>query len=304
MKWWFKKQQPRQPKLMEGQQGYVFRRSRTLTGSTSEKVNPSAEKAGQLKTERLKSHERRAMRKGFIKTAAVWAGLACVVVFLISVYIKDPQIIFIAGAEGRSSQDSEYKNTLNDYMNKNPLQHFGFSLSSLGVATFVKQHHSEVDDVIITRNWVGGDVAFNVRFRKPLIVWRAGDQNFYVDGQGEAFTYNHYTDPKLVVTDQSGIKPDASGGTVASSRFIKFLGQLIGDVEAYGLGKVTEVVIPPSTREIHLKIENRDYLIKTHIDRDAAEQAEDIANSLKHFDSSNTKPQYIDVRVAGKAFYK
>ncbi|HSE29822.1 MAG TPA: hypothetical protein VLA77_04535 [Candidatus Saccharimonadales bacterium] len=302
MKWWFKKQQPRQPNLMDGQNGYVFRRSRTLTGSTSEKVAPTAEKTGQLKTDRLKSHERKARLKTFAKSAASWAGVFAILMYMFAMYIKNPQIVF-APASNMPNVDV-YKKTINDFMAKTPLQHFGFTISQDEVNEYVKSAHSEVDDVYVNRNWYGGNLEFDLEFRKPLIVWKAGNQNFYVDKDGEAFIYNHFEEPGLVVTDQSGIRPDEGGGAVASSRFIRFLGQLIGAVESYELGKVTEVVIPPSTREIHLKLEGREYAIKTHIDRDPVEQAEDIYNAIKYFDAKGIKPQYLDVRVAHKAYYK
>lgn len=300
--WWSKKQKSRQPNLMDGQNGYVFRRSRTLTGSTSEKVAQTAEKTSQLKTERLKSHERKARLKSLVKTAAVWAAAFAMLIFMFSMYIKDPVVVFVP--VGKSPNDLAYKTTIAKYMARSPLQHFGFSISGQELNNYVKHDHSEVDSLLVSRSWYGGNVEFNITFRKPLIVWKTAGQNFYVDKDGEAFTYNHFDEPTLVVTDQSGIKPDESGGAVASSRFIKFLGQLIGQVESYGLGKVAEVVIPPSTRVIQLKLEGRDYLIKTHIDRDPVGQAEDISNALKYFDAKSIKPQYIDVRVANKAYYK
>lgn len=302
MKWWSKKQL-RVPKLMQGQSGYAFRRSRTLTGSTSEKVAPSAESSGQLKTARLKNHEHRARFKYFAKVLAVWLALAGLVTFLVAMYIREPNIGFVGSSHSQPDKIA-YQSTIKNYMAKNPLQHFSFSVMPRGANEFIKSNHPEVDNVVISRNWYGGDVLFEVIFRKPLIMWQLGDESFYVDSEGEAFKFNNYDPPQLVVSDKSGISPQESGGNVASSRFIKFLGQLVGAVNSHDKGKVVEVQIPASTREIHLKLEGREYVIKTHIDRDPIGQAEDVANALKYFDDKKLKPEYIDVRVENKAYYK
>jgi hypothetical protein len=107
----------------------------------------------------------------------------------------------------------------------------------------------------------------------------------------------------VVVKDQSGISPDA--GAVASNRFLHFLGRVVSLTNASGMTKVNGVIIPPNTtREVDLQLEGRGFVVKTLLDRDPAAQTTDILNMLKYVDAKGIKPQYIDVRIAGKAFYK
>lgn len=301
---WSKKQQAtRQPRLMEGQNGYVFRRSRTLTGTTSPKVAASAEKRGLLKTQRLKLHELRLQRNQVLRGAAVIVVLIGIAVYLGSTFIASPHIGY-AQAGVHEPNTPVYQQTIQQYLNERPLERFGLILNTEQLEAYLKSKHSELRSTVVQRAWYGGDTSFSFYFREPLLVWQTAGKQFYVDDQGVAFSYNHFAEPAVIVTDQSGISPETGGGAVASSRFIGFLGRMVGAVNGYAKGNVESVILPASTREIDLKLQGRAYLIKTHIDRDPIEQAEDIANALSYFDKAGIKPEYVDVRVAHKAFYK
>lgn len=293
----------RQPKLMVGQDDYAFRRSRTLTGTTSSKVAPSAESRSQLKTPRLKEHELRQQRSRAAKTLLLILACMGVIALVIANYIGDFAITYTQQSQGAQPKTSQYQETIKQYFSQHPFERFGFSLDDNRVEQFLKQQHSEIATVTISRDWYGGNVQFGLSFRQGILVWQVGAQRYYVDNQGVAFTYDHFGGQLVAVTDQSGISPD-TGNSVASRRFILFLGRMVGAVNAGGKGKVVGVIIPPSTRQIDLRLEGRDYPIKTHIDRDPLQQAEDIIQALAYFDEKKIKPEYIDVRVGGKAFYK
>lgn len=292
----------RQPKLMEGQDDYVFRRSRTLTGSKSVQVTASAEGRGQLKTDRLRLHELKKHRSYILRLLGVSVLAAGVLSFLLINFVFTPQLVF--DQQGSRQPDRQkYTQAILDYFADHPLERFGFALSPQTLESHMKREHTEVKAVRIDREWYGANVYIHIIFRAPLLSWSTGGQQFYVDDNGVAFKYNHFVEPPVTVTDQSGIAPTESG-VVASSRFIRFLGRMVGALNGYGRGKVTSVIIPASTRQIDLKLEGRDYVIKTHIDRDPLQQAEDIANALAYFDGHTIRPEYVDVRVAHKAYYK
>lgn len=300
----FKKKQKsvRQPQLMAGQNDYVFRRSRTLTSTASPDVAVGAAQRGQLKTDRLKLHELKAHRRKIARLLAVVLLLIACLVFLIANFIVSPKLA--ATQAGVHQPDyAAYQKSIDVYFGDHPLERFGFLLDGANLATSLKHDHPELLALSLTRDWYGGNVRIGLTFRQPLLVWRTGAKQFYVDSEGIAFTYNRFTDPAVAVTDQSGLPPDQSGA-VASTRFIRFLGQMVAAVDTYKKGQVTSIVIPPSTREVDLKLQGRDYPIKTNSDRDPLQQAEDIANALSWLDQRGIKPQYLDLRVAHKAFYK
>lgn len=296
------KDSARRPRPGAEDQGYVFRRSRTLTGTTSSKVAPSAESRSQLKTTRLQVHELHQFRRRVLRILAVVAVCVALLSYAMVTYIAAIPLQYTQPAG--SPRSATYQQTIAQYFAKHPLERFGFSLNRAQLARDVQAAHPEIMSLDADRSWYGGNTVFVVQFRQPLLVWETAGNRFYVDGQGVAFGYDHFGGKYVSVRDQSGISPQASGGSVASNRFINFLGKMVGAVNAGGRGVVTDVIIPASTREVNLKVQGRGYPIKTHTDRDPLKQAEDILNALKWMDEKKLTPEYIDVRVEGKAYFK
>ncbi len=298
------KKPKRRPQLMPGQGEYAFRRSRTLTGTTSSKVVTGAETNSQLKTPRLKEHELRQQQTKIVRTLLIAAVCMLLLGLIIASYIRQFAITYSQShLQTTQPPTSSYEERLEKYFLEHPFERFGFLLNERGVEQFLKKERSEISSVGISKDWYGGNVQFSISFRQPILMWQSGSQRFYVDDQGVAFSYDHFGARLVSVTDQSGIAPDTSS-SVTSRRFVHFLGKMVGAVNASDKGRVNSVIIPSSTREIDLKLEGREYPIKTHIDRDPLQQAEDIIAALSYFDKKNSKPAYIDVRVGGKAFYK
>lgn len=298
-----KKKQTRQPRLMEGQESYIFRRSRTITGTKSVEVPVGASSRGQFKTDRIKLMELRAHRKRIFASLGGVLLIVGLLGFMVANFIVKPPISFTQQGISQAPDADAYQQTIERYLNDHPFERFGVFLRQAELETAVTRVHTEVLGVGIEHDWYGGNVRFNLTFRQPLLVWQAGIKQFYVDAQGVAFTYNHFTQPILAVTDQSGIPPDEAG-VVASTRFLRFLGQLVAAINGYGLGTVETIIIPAAPRQIDIRLMGREYIIKTNTDRDPQQQAEDLANALKYFDRKGVRPQYIDVRVEHRAFYK
>ncbi len=303
MGWLKKKEEPkRQPQLMAGQNDYVFRRSRTLTGSVSPEVSATAERRGQLKTDRLKAHELRAHMGHVLRLFAGVLAICLVLGYLVANFIFSPGV-GVGQTGARKPDYAAYQKSIYGYFADHPLERFGFLLKNQDLESYLKANHSELAKATVDHDWYGGNVRVTLFFRQPLLTWKVDNKQFYVDGQGTAFSYNHFAEPAVTITDQSGLPTDQSG-VIASSRFIRFLGRLVGALGGYHKGKVVEVIVPKSTREIDLKLQGRGYIVRTNSDRDPLQQAEDIANALAYFDAHGLNPAYVDLRVVSKAFYK
>lgn len=208
--WWVKKQKARQPQLMAGQAGYEFRRSRTLTGTTSAKVPVAARQKGQLKTARLKLHQLRAHQTQLLRALGGLLAVAGFIVYCGITFVTAPAIAF--AQVGGQPNSGSYQQSIQQYFGQHFFERFGFALRPGELEGFLKERHPELRTVIVTRNWYGGDTSLALYFRQPLLVWQTSGQTFFVDDTGTAFQYNHFVTPTVVVTDQSGITPEASGG--------------------------------------------------------------------------------------------
>lgn len=90
-----------------------------------------------------------------------------------------------------------------------------------------------------------------------------------------------------------------------SSRMRSYIGQAEADFRALGYTP-TKVIVPASSiREVDFYLEGQNGFIKMTIDRDTAVSAEDADRMLRYLSGIGVSDfQYIDVRLAGKAYWK
>lgn len=103
------------------------------------------------------------------------------------------------------------------------------------------------------------------------------------------------------VIDTANI-PVKPGDRVAPSRFVRFVEDLSGQFNAKTGLAIDNFQVPESTSEVYAKT-NKGYLIKLDTTRPAADQLADLALVLKNL-NGKIPSQYIDLRVAGRAYYQ
>lgn len=297
-------QQPkRQPQLMEGQNDFSFRRSRTLTGSPSSDIRTVADTHSHLQSPRLRLHQLHQHRKVLFGGLITSFAVVLVLGWLVGQFIHVPSAMTIAGAPLKQPPTEVYAQTIESYFAQRPTERFLFRLDHERLLMHVANTHPEIKDLKIS-SVVPGQFSINVELRKPLLLWQTGDTRLFVDDAGTAFKNNYFAPPTVSVDDQSGIRLE-DVNVIASNRFIGFLGRVVSSVNEAGIGSVTKVIIPTGvTREVDIQLSGREYLIKTHIDREPAAQAHDVVEAVQHVEKSDIEPEYIDVRIAGKAFYR
>lgn len=93
-------------------------------------------------------------------------------------------------------------------------------------------------------------------------------------------------------------------GTGITARMKEYVAQIEGDFRDLGYTVDRAVVPAGKSREIHLFLEGYDFYIKFNIDRGTAVSAEDTDRMIKYLSEKELHPEYIDVRVEGKGYYK
>lgn len=278
-----------------------FRRSRTLTGSASSDVSSVVESRTQLKSPRLKEHELKKHRNLLLGGLM---GVVCLIgagLWLLDQYVVD---VSLATNASRQIDTAQYQRSINDYLNSHPLERFRFSMDQQKLAAYVQQNHSEVASLSITG--APGLVSSNgqVILRKPVAVWQVGNDKNYVDNTGEVFRTNAFSEPGVSITDNSGVAVD-DVQLIASARLLRFIGQVVGGINASEIGPVTQVTIPAGTlRQLDVVLQGKGYPIKTHMDREPSGQVADVVAAVRYLASKDIVPQYVDTRVSGRAFYR
>lgn len=308
----FAKKQPDAPRRRQDQipkerateagleQRYAFRRNRTLTGSSSPHIASTNEANAQLKSPRVQAHElvRKRRHIGLVLVvvlSGVASLLALIMQFSAGVVVK---------AQGVSGTiDPVYERTIQEYFSQRPAERLRFLLNSDTLNSYVQSVNPEVASIGTDGPAGFGKSSFIISMRRPIAGWIINGRQQYVDNTGTAFSRNYFATPKVQIVDKSGIQVDA-GQAIASNRFLGFVGRVVGLAKAKGYS-TQQVIIPASTtRQVELRLEGIAYPVKFSVDRAAGEQVEDMARSLTWLSGHGITPEYLDVRVAGKAYYK
>jgi hypothetical protein len=198
----------------------------------------------------------------------------------------------------------KYQNVIQNYLDQNPISRLTFLLDQSSLSNFVSAKLPEVANVSHGTMAGIGVTSFTITMRSPVAGWQINGQQYYVDSSGIPFKENYFSSPSVQITDNSGISYKVGTTAIASNRFLGFVGRVVALTKASGY-TVTQALLPPNTtRELELRLKETSYYVKLSIDRPAGEQIEDMVSAIKYFTARGQSPQYIDVRVSGKAFFK
>lgn len=291
----------RQPHITDDNDAYAFRRSRTMTGSSSDAVRTVAETHADLQSDRLKHHTLKGKRRRILLYLSATTVVIGAIVTLLNNFMLSANIQSISGVP--SSVLTVYERAVNTYLSSHPNERFSLSLRADALSRAVQKQFPEVSSVKLTvKPWLQPASALIV-LRSPIASWTIGTTKYYIDEHGAAFQHNYSVEPALHVEDKTGIDP-TSAGAVASARMIHFIGRLVSLLGTSGYG-VEKIELPPNTsREVDVRLPARGYVIKTNLDRDPAGQVADIVSAVKFLDAKGLHPIYADVRVESRLYYK
>ncbi|MEI6850562.1 MAG: hypothetical protein WCK26_01180 [Candidatus Saccharibacteria bacterium] len=281
----------------------VFKRNRTLAGTTSNSVN-SANTKQVLESPRLNAHNLSIQRRKIASVLFTILLASLFIWFLVSNFTASATISVVDTSISKSINNSKYEKAIQEYLGVNPMSRFSFIMDQSALTAYVSNKLPEVQE-IKQRNMDGiGRTNFSITMRTPIAGWQINDKQYYVDSKGIPFEQNYYTTPAVQIIDNSGISLKNSSTAIASSRFLSFVGRIVYAAKTNGY-TVTQAALPlNTTRELEVRIKEGNYLVKLSIDRPAGEQVEDMVAAIRYFSSRGQVPEYIDIRVSGKAFYR
>ena len=296
----------RRPSGSDQDQSFAFRRSRTITGSTASSVRSVGEDRSQLRSPRLHEHSLRKHRRRLLGYLLLLLSICAVLWYVVTSYIGGGimQVAHTTTQTPRIALDTaRYQSLVERYLNDRPFERFSFALNEATFAQYMRENALEIKNAQLERSEEFGGGLLSVTLREPVVAWTIKKQQYFVDADGYAFTVNYFAAPTVIVSDKSGISAEA--GVVASERLLRFIGRVITLLNKSEVALVERVELPAlSTRQVDFKLKDRDYIIKAHLDRDPAGQAADIISAVSYIDSKGIAPEYLDVRVSSKAYYR
>lgn len=283
---------------------YAFRRNRTLTGSLSSDIASASEHTAELRSTRVETHHLRRHRR---RLALVLLGvivIICSLSWLIYQSIASVSVVIVNSATP-PTDTAIYERSIQEYLNNHPLERNRATLDTDALAIYLQDNDlPEVLAVDVQDAPSGlGASTLELTTRTPVVAWKTNAAYLYVDSAGVAFSRNYHAAPQVAVVDQTGIQA-SNNQVLASSRFLGFIGRVIGQMSIQGF-TATQAVLPANTaRQLVVSVEGVAYPIKFSADRPAGEQAEDAARAIHYLSAKGIQPEYLDVRVQNQAYYK
>lgn len=271
-----------------------YRRNQTLTGVS---------KASMAESPRGQAHQLTVQRR---KIGGIFTVVIIVAIFmaiLISQLMAQVSVNSSTKQLTTSFKSDSYDKVVDEYLGLHPAERLRFLLNEDALSAYVAAKLPEVKSVKVSGVKDIVETDFAATFRQPVAGWQINGNQFYVDDQGVVFETNYYEAPSVQIVDESGISPE-EGATVAGSRLLGFLGKVVALAGERGY-VVTQAILPAAmTRELDIQLQNVPGRIKLSTDRGAGEQVEDMARAIVYLKNKNVSPEYIDVRVSGRAAYK
>lgn len=282
---------------------YAFRRNRTLTGSSSAHIASSNELNAELRSPRSHVHHLSNLRRKLLAYFAVVSVVAFGLYILVSQLVATT-VPTLAGIGPASDSDATaYTRAVEEYYAARPVERFRFLLNEEALLSHVQSTRPEVRAIDVEPGSSMGEASLVITPREAIARWAFDSSDQYVDSYGVVFARNYFDDPVLQIVDNSGL-PASSSRLVTSNRFLGFIGRVVAKSSEQGMS-ISQVAIPAlTTRQVAVTLEGQATEYRLSVDRSAGNQVEDMARIQRYLTVNQVTPGYVDVRIAGKAFYK
>lgn len=271
-----------------------YRRNQTLSG---------VKHTSMADTPRGQAHQLTVQRRKVGGIFAIVLTVAILLAILVSQLMAQVSVNLSTKQLSTSFKGESYEKAVNSYLGLNPAERLRFALNEDALTTYVSATLPEIESIKVSGVKDITETEFAVTFREPVAGWQINGNQFYVDASGVVFQTNYYDAPTVQIVDESGISPE-EGTTVAGSRLLGFLGKVVAQAGERGY-VVSQAILPAGmTRELDIRLQDVSSRIKLSTDRGAGEQVEDLTRALTYLKNKGVTPEYIDVRVSGRAAYK
>lgn len=174
------------------------------------------------------------------------------------------------------------------------------------VVASLKRQFPEIANATVQLPILGQRPVIRLNVAGPSFFLETGGDIYIINTQGKVVA-KRIDLPKITnlpsVSDQSGFKP-ASGSQILGSNAVHFINDLIIQCKKSQI-PITSLSLPAIAQELDLRTADRTYFVKFYLSGEASQQIGQFLAARQQFDLQNSQPsEYLDVRVAGKIFYK
>jgi type II secretory pathway pseudopilin PulG len=243
------------------------------------------------------------LKKNAVITLDVIIVVLLIVGLLYSLMLQPtPRII----ASSRAYHDSKVYEAVAAAKLKSLQNRTKFTLDEKKLSDDLQAKFPEIADVNIELPILSPKPNIRLSISEPAFILSSQGQNFVVDRQGRAVAKQDSL-PRItglpLVIDQSGFSA-ASGKQIISAQGSNFINALISQCHLSNV-PIQSLTLPSQAQELDLRTKDKPYFVKFFLGGDPASQIGQFIAARHQFAAGGDQPsQYLDVRVAGKIYYK
>lgn len=250
-----------------------------------------------------KKTPKRSPRRFLFGALDIILGTAAVLALGYSLMIK-PAPNLIVSSQSFHSQ-AVYKSAaiaqLKHLSNRNKI-----TFNSNDMAAALKQQYPEIASVDTELPLFSEKPTIRLTIDKASFFLNSGGERYVIDSSGRAIALAASL-PQItnlpIIDDQSGYKT-SPGLPVLSADSVAFINTVLAQCQRANV-PIASLTLPAIAEEIDLRTKDQPYFVKFYFGGDVLSETGQFLAARQHFkDSGQTPGQYLDVRVAGKIFYK
>lgn len=204
-------------------------------------------------------------------------------------------------------QDSEvYQQAAAEVLREKWSQRLKLTFEAQPVRSALLAAFPELADVEVSLPLVGNRPVLRVEPAMPTAVFVASHgQSYVLSGAGRTISSNVTSafDELPLITDRTGLVI-ASGAQAVPRSDVMFIQEVQRQLAAQSI-RVQSFTLPQAARQLDVSIEGQRYYVKFSLEADVRLQAGAYIAVQKQLAEEGKSPrEYIDVRVAGRAYYR
>lgn len=233
-----------------------------------------------------------------IKNGKLVFGVLAAILFIWALGSTLISSVKISGTTNLSSKEVE--RLVRSSISRNPWYASYFTVGGLKLDRTLPEQEPRIKTATVKKTFPN-TITVNIVERQPGLVWVSAGENWEVDIEGIIIGAAGSKKPMATVIDTANI-PVKPGDRVAPGRFVRFTQDIADGLPTQTGLKIENFQVPESTSEVYVKTD-KGYLIKFDTTRSALEQLKDLSLVIKNL-NGKVPGQYIDLRVAGRAYYQ
>ncbi len=222
----------------------------------------------------------------------------------------NPRILLLNGDQGFAlHSDEEYAAVATNAIRGSMFNTNKVTINTHDISRHIEQAFPEVKSASIALPLIGHRPTVYIELTRPILVLNTASQSVVIDSAGQALvraqSVANLASFKLPsVYDQSQLNLSV-GDVVLSSNAVAFIQEVLAQLSSRQL-HIDRMVLPAGTEELDIYLKGDTYYTKYNLhETNARQQVGTFLAVRKKLSKEKGVPsEYIDVRLAGRAYYK